>query len=39
MASTSLQDRKLKCEDCRVVFITLDEFLTFMTYRRVCSKK
>jgi len=22
-----------------VVFITLDEFLTFMTYYRACSKK
>ena len=39
MASTSLQDIKLECEGCRVVFITLDEFLTFMTYHRVCSKK
>jgi len=39
MASTNLQDIKLECEGCIVVFITLDEFLTFMTYHRVCSKK
>ena len=39
MASTSLHDIKLECEGCRVVFITPYEFLTFMTYRRVFSKK
>ena len=39
MASTSLQVIKLECECCRVVFITFDEFLTFMTYRQIGSNK
>jgi hypothetical protein len=30
LSSTSLQDIKLECEGCRVVFIKRDEFLTFM---------
>jgi hypothetical protein len=39
MASTSLQVIKLECECCRVVFITFDEFLTFMTYRQIGSNE
>jgi len=39
IALTSLQDIKLECEGCRVGFITLDEFLTFMTCHQVCSMK